>query len=214
MTHFAESRRIQSGSFKRLSALLGLSLVSTVATCLAWSSTAKAVDYCQDISGKYIIIGDGQYETNPSSTWDDFAYANANPQYIDSFQWIGGMPSTSTDAHFLIYTAHRDTTSSDCSDVTLELQLKYGSTKDTYGCPTSYSTISTVWHFNTCSSPGVCTGNSCRIWVGKLLGFHNLSYYRYWKAVVNVNGNETGDSDEGCWPLANQNDCTLRDFNY
>ena len=170
---------------------------------------ADATEYCENISGNTIVVGEARYATTQG---DDECYANAFSDGGEELSLgvgspIGGANSASTSLGFWAYVFSSDNHLSDCSTVTYTVTHRRSSTQSG-GCPSNYTTVADPLIVDQCTF-----GDGDKYWVGKLLGRSSQSYQRYWYWEVKVDTTSgCSDSDNGCAEVKNQNDCTLEDF--
>lgn len=174
---------------------------------LAASPHAAASVYCEDVEGNYVVVGEARYFD------DSTAYANSywggSGDELTLSGNIGGADNGATDIRFYMYGWGSEQDVNECDQATFTLDLVSG-TAVSGGCPAgTLHAFSAQYQANSC-------GSTAYIWAGKGFGLSGLDYARHWKATVSVDsGADVGDAedtDDGCFTLLDQSDCTPTDF--
>src|SRR5688572_20714232 len=170
---------------------------------------ARATNYCEDINNDITIVGEIRYRTDTGS---DACYANAYGDGGDELSIPGNIPlagafTSATNLRFHAYAHHLDFTTSDCSNVTFQMTMKYSSTGYA-GCPTGYNSAVQTMTVNSCAGT-----NSDLYFAGKSFGHEGNWFNWFWQFDLSVS-TATGctQSDTGCFPLYSQGQCTLVNF--
>lgn len=183
---------------------------------------AGAVDYCEDINGNTIVVGEARYTVGASS---QSCYAN---DYWDGGDELGmplgavlggADPENATDLGFYSYVFIDDETTQDCASVTFELELKRN-WAEASSCPDGGSTTTDTVTIDTCNVNSDNCGDDCAVYAGKVLGRDGFSVgvdQYWWRSATSVDSTGCTASDSGCWHVLDGrsgagNECTLVNF--
>jgi hypothetical protein len=159
-------------------------------------------------------IGEARYRVRNGPA-DDLCYANAywddqNDElalgfgsFIDDAFGPGGANSNANNLRFGV-AAHVLDEGGDFANVNISLLMRWGSTEAAggNGCPNVVGTFVQTFVVNS-GEMGVAD----RVYAAKLVRTPALSWRKYWNYTVSASFNECSMYDDGCFFLADENDC-------